>query len=249
MPIQLNLNINGPFRALIQMAKAFKDPTQVIAPVMPFPIDSPALKVEVRTTKTEDQTTQTGRARPRLQPSHHHPEEPSDESWTRAAQLAAGIAAALPLTGCITVKAPDKPIEINLNVNISQQVVVRLQPDVQQMIQQNPQAFPPRADEAMKRLAVLIAACGLVAAPAGAQSPVVSPAIQAGQVRRALRRLHGRRRQWFGEPAAPGLRDQHPPAQPLHRPRVAPERDCRGRRHWRQLASSSPDWRPVRPTC
>ena len=63
--------------------------------------------------------------------------------WKRAAQLAAGIAAAAPLTGCITVKAPDKPIDINLNVNISQQVVVRLQQDVQQMIEKNPQAFPP----------------------------------------------------------------------------------------------------------
>jgi hypothetical protein len=39
------------------MAKAFKDPTEVIAPVMPFPIDSPALKVEVQNmTKQEDQT-------------------------------------------------------------------------------------------------------------------------------------------------------------------------------------------------
>jgi len=64
-------------------------------------------------------------------------------SWKKAALLAAGIAAAAPLTGCITVKAPDKPIDINLNVNIKQEVVVRLQQDVQQMIQQNPQAFPP----------------------------------------------------------------------------------------------------------
>ena len=56
LPLKLNLNINGPFRALIQMAKAFKDPTQVIAPVVPFPIDSPALKVEVlSTTKSEQQ--------------------------------------------------------------------------------------------------------------------------------------------------------------------------------------------------
>jgi translocation and assembly module TamB len=54
LPLKLNVNINGPFRALIQMAKSFKDPTQVIAPVMPFPVDSPALKVEVlSTTKTE----------------------------------------------------------------------------------------------------------------------------------------------------------------------------------------------------
>ena len=61
----------------------------------------------------------------------------------RKARLLAGIAAILPLAGCITVKAPDKPIDVNLNVNISQQVVVRLASDVQQMIQQNPQAFPP----------------------------------------------------------------------------------------------------------
>jgi len=56
LPIRLNVNINAPFRALIQMGKAFKDPTQAIAPVMPFPVDSPALKVEVlSTTKVEQQ--------------------------------------------------------------------------------------------------------------------------------------------------------------------------------------------------
>ena len=64
-------------------------------------------------------------------------------TWTRTAKLAAGAALAVPLTSCITVKAPDKPIDVNLNVNISQQVVVRLQQDVQQMIEKNPQAFPP----------------------------------------------------------------------------------------------------------
>ena len=71
LPLKLNVNINGPFRALIQMAKAFKDPTQVIAPVMPFPINSPALKVEVlSTTKNEEQPT----ARRRNDRSHnpHH---------------------------------------------------------------------------------------------------------------------------------------------------------------------------------
>jgi translocation and assembly module TamB len=65
LPLKLNLNITGPFRALIQMAKAFKDPTQVIAPVMPFPIDSPALKVEVlSTTKTEQSGNPPKRAAP-----------------------------------------------------------------------------------------------------------------------------------------------------------------------------------------
>jgi hypothetical protein len=55
----------------------------------------------------------------------------------------AALTAALPVTGCVTVKPPDKPIDINLNVAIRQEVLVRLQQDVQQMIQKNPQAFPP----------------------------------------------------------------------------------------------------------
>jgi hypothetical protein len=55
LPLRLNVNINAPFRALIQMGKAFKDPTQAIAPVMPFPVDSPALKVEVLSTVKEEQ--------------------------------------------------------------------------------------------------------------------------------------------------------------------------------------------------
>jgi hypothetical protein len=62
---------------------------------------------------------------------------------TKATMRIAGAGLALPLAGCVTVKAPDKPIEINLNVAIKQEVVVRLQQDVQRMIEQNPQAFPP----------------------------------------------------------------------------------------------------------
>lgn len=70
LPLKLNLNINGPFRALIQMAKAFKDPTQVIAPVLPFPVDSPALKVEVlSSTKTEQQNNGPPKPAPNQSPS------------------------------------------------------------------------------------------------------------------------------------------------------------------------------------
>ena len=36
-------------------------------------------------------------------------------------------AAAALLAGCVQVSAPEKPIEINLNINIRQEVVVRLQ--------------------------------------------------------------------------------------------------------------------------
>jgi hypothetical protein len=55
---------------------------------------------------------------------------------------AATLPLALPLGGCISVKTPDKPIEINLNVDIKQEVLVRLQKDVDTLIQQNPNAFP-----------------------------------------------------------------------------------------------------------
>ena len=58
-------------------------------------------------------------------------------------QLLLCTALAMPLASCITVKAPEKPIEINLNVAITQEVLVRLQRDVDQLIKQNPQAFPP----------------------------------------------------------------------------------------------------------
>lgn len=46
------------------------------------------------------------------------------------------------LASCVNVRTPDKPIEINLNVTIRQEVLVRLQRDVEQLIEQNPEAFP-----------------------------------------------------------------------------------------------------------
>lgn len=48
----------------------------------------------------------------------------------------------LPLASCITVESPDKPIEINLNVAIRQEVLVKLQQEAEQLIRQNPDAFP-----------------------------------------------------------------------------------------------------------
>lgn len=52
------------------------------------------------------------------------------------------IVGGVALAGCIQVKAPDKPIEINLNVNVKQEVIVRLQKDAQTFITQNPELFP-----------------------------------------------------------------------------------------------------------
>lgn len=55
--------------------------------------------------------------------------------------ILAGLAA-IPLAGCITVDPPDKPIDINLNVRIEQEVLVRLDQEVDALIADNPEAFP-----------------------------------------------------------------------------------------------------------
>ena len=45
------------------------------------------------------------------------------------------------VTGCISVNAPDKPIVIELNINIKQEVIYRLAEDVKQNIEANPDIF------------------------------------------------------------------------------------------------------------
>ena len=39
------------------------------------------------------------------------------------------------LASCVSVRAPERPIEVNLNINIRQEVVVRLQQDVRDLIE------------------------------------------------------------------------------------------------------------------
>ena len=48
----------------------------------------------------------------------------------------------LSVAGCITIKAPDKPIEINLNVNIKQEVILSLKQDASDLIKNNEDLFP-----------------------------------------------------------------------------------------------------------
>lgn len=52
--------------------------------------------------------------------------------------LAIGTAA---LAGCVQIDTPDKPIEINLNINIRQEVVYRLDGDAKKLIEQNSSIF------------------------------------------------------------------------------------------------------------
>lgn len=59
------------------------------------------------------------------------------------AQLLTGLGAALAATACIPVQiqAPDRPIEINLNVNIRQEVIVRLEGDARDLLENNSELF------------------------------------------------------------------------------------------------------------
>ena len=43
--------------------------------------------------------------------------------------------------GCVTVDAPSEPIVIELNINITQEVIYRLAGDVQENIEENPEIF------------------------------------------------------------------------------------------------------------
>jgi hypothetical protein len=54
---------------------------------------------------------------------------------------AAPLAVALLAGGCINVTAPEKPIVITLNVNITQEVVYRLDSEAKTLIQRNPGIF------------------------------------------------------------------------------------------------------------
>ena len=60
--------------------------------------------------------------------------------WKRRL-LALPVVVTLALGGCISVKAPDKPIVIELNINIKQEVVYRLAGDAAKTIENNKDIF------------------------------------------------------------------------------------------------------------
>ena len=266
VPLRLNVNINGPFRALIQMAKAFKDPTLAIAPVMPFPIDSPALKVEVmNTTKQEEQTTQ---------PAPPAPTAPNVASTWRnevttimeneAARLALGIVARDAAHRLHHGQGAGQADRHQSQRNISQQVVVRLASDVQQMIQKNPEAFPPAPTKPMMRFLDGYRGkrpdrCALRRAIAGGRRQAIQPARSAS----AMTAISGLPAALAGG-ASGRFGSKHPSPQPLYRafdgartsaadvgiaPAASCSREVRGRRglyaERRHMAASRR--RPVDP--
>ena len=56
-------------------------------------------------------------------------------------RISAVLLAPALLAGCVEVSAPERPIEINLNINIRQEVVVSLREDVRELIERNPGVF------------------------------------------------------------------------------------------------------------
>ncbi len=80
--------------------------------------------------------TQTGLTKPRGRPTNGA----MKKAVKRMLVLGVAAAAALP-GGCVSVTAPDKPIVINLNINITQQVVYRLDGQAKELIQGNPNIF------------------------------------------------------------------------------------------------------------
>ena len=70
-------------------------------------------------------------------------------SWIRlpatpASAAPAACAIVLGLAACtptVQVVAPDKPIEINLNVRISQEIRIMMEPEIEELIEENPDLF------------------------------------------------------------------------------------------------------------
>jgi len=71
-------------------------------------------------------------------PSAAHSARPMGKRGRQVAMMA--MAGLIP-SGCVSVTAPDKPIVIELNINISQEVIYRLADDVRQNIEKNPGIF------------------------------------------------------------------------------------------------------------
>ena len=62
-------------------------------------------------------------------------------SGRRMAAMAMAATGAAMLGGCISVNAPDKPIVIELNINIRQEVIYRLAEDAGNTIEENADIF------------------------------------------------------------------------------------------------------------
>ncbi|HUQ12772.1 MAG TPA: YnbE family lipoprotein [Novosphingobium sp.] len=61
--------------------------------------------------------------------------------WRPALPVVGAVALVAGLAACVSVKAPDKPIVIELNINIRQEVIYRLAEDADKTINENADIF------------------------------------------------------------------------------------------------------------
>lgn len=63
--------------------------------------------------------------------------------FQRTALFAQSAVMIVATAACATVKvqAPDRPIEINMNVNIKQEVLIKMDKEIQDLIANNPDIF------------------------------------------------------------------------------------------------------------
>jgi len=73
--------------------------------------------------------------------AHKAPMELGIRGLAEVMKMLGAAAGLLALSGCITVNAPDKPIVIELNINITQEVIYRLAADAENTIQENADIF------------------------------------------------------------------------------------------------------------
>lgn len=78
-------------------------------------------------------------------PAMHSPLRPRSHSAARRpgalAAILSGSLGLAALSGCVQVSAPDKPIVIELNINIRQEVIYRLAEDAKNTIEENKGVF------------------------------------------------------------------------------------------------------------
>ncbi len=71
----------------------------------------------------------------------HAAHSPAMSGARRSLAAVMMVAGLVPLAGCITLEAPDEPIVIELNINITQEVVYRLAEDAGNTIEENASIF------------------------------------------------------------------------------------------------------------
>lgn len=74
-------------------------------------------------------------------PAHNAPMHVKVRSFAGARWMLVAAPALAVLPGCITVNAPEDKIVIELNINIKQEVLYKIENDVQQAVEQNAGIF------------------------------------------------------------------------------------------------------------